>query len=81
VFNKLREKIKNKIKPMSNSEDFVFAGTKYTHIKTNKIYYLFGALTNKTSGESDGAQLAFYTDGKRVYVRDDSEFLEKFKEN
>jgi hypothetical protein len=72
-------KIKEKIKSMCKDKKFLFTGTKVVHIKTNKIYYMFGSVTNKTSGELDGTTMVFYTDGKEVYIRDRDEFLEKFK--
>lgn len=50
------------------------------HTKTGKEYMFFGEVTNCTNGDNDGQTMGLYSDRKKVFVREISEFKEKFKE-
>ena len=79
MFKKIIKHMK-KIGKIFEGKSFIFSSKKYIHIRTNKIYYVFGTIVNKTSGNLDGQELTFYTDGEKLYVREINEFMEKFKE-
>ena len=52
----------------------------FINIKNNKEYtLLFDEVINATNSSSK-QEMSLYTDGKKLYVRDNSEFEEKFKE-
>ncbi len=48
-----------------------------THIKTGNKYIFFGEVINKTDG-NDGQKMVLYSDGSKLYVREEVEFNSKF---
>lgn len=56
---------------------------KVMHVKTGKIYYVirfpdFGNIIECTNGR-EGLNYVLYTDGIRIYCREQEEFNQKFK--
>ncbi|MDZ4726133.1 MAG: hypothetical protein SH817_08245 [Leptospira sp.] len=48
------------------------------HNKTGNIYRVIGEAKNCTNGENDGQRMILYTFEDLIFVREKSEFLEKF---
>lgn len=48
------------------------------HLKTGNLYEILGEAKNCTNGPSDGQTMVIYKNEMLVFVREKSEFLEKF---
>lgn len=51
---------------------------KVIHLKSKKIYEVLGEVINCTN-ENDGQVMVHYTNGNKNFVREKTEFSEKFK--
>lgn len=52
----------------------------YRHIKTGKIYYAASRLViNATNTQNGEAEVIIYTDGQLIFVREVTEFKQKFE--
>lgn len=52
---------------------------KYVNIKNKKIYVVCDYICINTTNDNDGQTMVLYTDGKKLFVREITEFDEKFK--